>query len=118
LFIHHFQHLSQDILDQLVLECRDAYRPLLLTLFLGYMLSKDRLVAIPHGPQPLVQVPKILFQLLPILLLRDAVHPYCCLTPLPPKGSFQSLSINEVGERVELGFGFSPRSFRYLPKFR
>ncbi|MCH7531496.1 MAG: hypothetical protein IIB36_06970 [Gemmatimonadetes bacterium] len=31
---------------------------------------------VPHRLQPLVQPPEVLFQLLPVLLLRDAIDPY------------------------------------------
>jgi hypothetical protein len=75
-------------------------------------------MSVPHGPQPLVQILKTCFQVLPVLLLRYPVHAYRCVTTLAPIGAFQSYLIDEVRQRVELGIGFSPRSFRYLPKFR
>jgi hypothetical protein len=55
---------------------------------------KNRLVAISHGPQPLVQVSEIHFQILPVLFLRYTIHPYCCIFSLSPIGTFQRRLIN------------------------
>jgi hypothetical protein len=105
LFIDGLQHLPQDVLHEFVLKRRNADWPPLLTVFLGDVSAKDGLVAIPHGPHPIVQVSIICFQIPPVLLLRDPIHPCRCVTALTPIGPLQSLLINEMAERVKLGFG-------------
>jgi hypothetical protein len=118
LLVDCLQHLPQDVLNKFVLKRRDADWPRLLTVFLGDVSAKDWLVAIPHGTQPIVQVSIVCSQIPPVLLLRDPIHPCRCLITLAPKGPLQSLLIDEMSERVKLGFGLYPRSFRYLQKSR
>ncbi len=73
LLVDRFQHLTHDVLDQLVLERRDSNGPLL-ALILRDVDASDRLMAITLRLHPSVQVLEILLQVLPVLLLRDSIH--------------------------------------------
>jgi len=53
-------------------------------------------------------------QLLPVLLLRDPVHPYRRILAHAVIGTLQSRYIHQMRQRVEPSFGLLFRSFRYL----
>ena len=74
LLVDGLQHLAHGVLDHLVLERRDANRPCL-PLGLGDVDTSDRLMAVPLGLQPRVQVLEVGLQVLPVLLLGDPIHP-------------------------------------------
>jgi hypothetical protein len=74
LLIDGLQHFAQCTLNHLVLGGRDADRPRP-ALILGNVHPSDRLMTISLRPRALVQAIQIALQLLPVLFLRDAVHP-------------------------------------------
>jgi hypothetical protein len=75
-------------------------------------------VAIPLRPHPFVQPPEVLFQSLPVLLLRDAIHPHRRILADAVVGPLQRHLIQQVRQRVEPCVRISLRSLRYLQKSR
>jgi len=75
-------------------------------------------MAISLRLQPLVQILEISLKVLPIVLLRDAVHSNRRIAAQPGKGSGQQLLVDQVGERVKPARRLPFRSFRYLAKSR
>jgi hypothetical protein len=53
-------------------------------------------MAIPLALQPHVQVLEVGLQVLPVLLLRDPIHPHRRMTPLAVIGLFQGRDINQM----------------------
>ena len=76
LLVDGLQHVTHGALDDLVLKRRNPTRSCPTSVF-GDVHPTDRLMPIPLGPQPGVQVLKILLQVLPILVLGDPIHPDC-----------------------------------------
>jgi hypothetical protein len=84
LLVDRLQHFAQGVLDELVLERRDPNRPRL-SPFLRNVDTSDRLMAIAFRLHPLVQVPKVFLQILPVLFLRNPIHAHRLLgSTLPP----------------------------------
>ena len=67
--------------------------------------------------QPLVQDPEVPPEVLPVLFLRDAIHPHRRVLAGTAIGAHQGRHIDEVCQRVEPSFGFPSRSFHYLQEF-
>ena len=86
LLVDGLQHLAHGVLDQLVLERRDANWPRL-PLGFGDVDTSDRLMAIPLRLQPRVQVLEVRLQALSVLLLGDPIHPYRRVCTLAAIGS-------------------------------
>jgi hypothetical protein len=61
-----------------------------------------------------VQSLEIGFQFPPVLLLRDPIHAYRCVGPLPALGACEGRHIHQMRQRVEPSFGFPLRSFHSL----
>jgi len=66
----------------------------------------------------LVKIPEVLLQVLPVRLLRHAVHSGRCICPNGVGGALQRLHVDLVGERVEPSFRLASRSLRYLSESR
>src|SRR5215471_8420077 len=73
LFVEGLQDLAQGVLDNLVLEGGDPQRTRLTLLFRDVDPS-DRLMTPALRPQPLVQPPQVLRQVLPVAILRNPIH--------------------------------------------
>jgi hypothetical protein len=54
------------------------------------------------------------FQLLPVWLLRDPIHAYRRVGPLPAIRAVEGRHIAQMRQRVEPAFGFAWRSFHSL----
>ena len=117
LLVDRLQHLAHGVLDQLVLERRDANRPRLPLRF-GDVDTSDRLMAVPLRLQPPVQVLEVRLQALPVLLLGDPIHPHRRVPTLAAIGALKGRHIDEMRQCVEPSFGFALRSFHYLHKSR
>ena len=119
LLIYGFQHFAQSILDQLVLKTGQADGTLpLAPSVLGDIHPSDRLVAISLRTQPLVQVPEIRLQVLPVVRLGDTIHAYRCVLTLAVVGASQGIQVHQVCQRTKLGVRLALRAFRYLHEFR
>jgi len=68
--------------------------------------------------QPLVQASEIVFQGLPVLLLRDPIHADRRIVAHALVGSHQGGHIDKMCQRVEPSFGLPFRSLHYLQSFR
>ena len=55
-------------------------------------------MSVPHRLQPSVQPPEILFQVLPVLLLRGAIDPHRRILADPREGPSQRRLVYEVGQ--------------------
>jgi len=95
LLVDRLQHVAHGTLDNLVLERRDPNRPFLAPV-LGNEHTSDRLVSIPLRLQPPVQVPEILLQVLPVVVLRDSVYPHRRTPTDAPIGSLQRGHIDQM----------------------
>ena len=95
LLVDGFQHVAHGTLDHLVLECRNPDRSRPPSVF-GDVHSSDRLVSIPLRPEPLVQVLEIALQVLPVLVLGDAIHPNRSVLPDAPVGGLQRGHIQQM----------------------
>src|SRR5262249_18740414 len=73
LFEDGLQHFAQGVLDDLVLERRDAQRPCP-AVPLGDVDPSDRLMTPAPGLQPLVPILQVGPQVLPVALLRVPIH--------------------------------------------
>ena len=62
-------------------------------------------------PQPLVQVPDVTGQILPVLLLRDAIDPHRRILAQAVIGTFQRIWIQQMRQRVESSVRVLLRSF-------
>jgi hypothetical protein len=80
--------------------------------------TSDRRMAITFRLHPLVQVPKILLQALPLGFLGDPSHAHRRMLATTVLGPLQSRHIDEMCQRVEPSFGFALRSFHYPQPFR
>ena len=69
---------------------------------------------IPLGLQPFVQILQVLLQLLPVLLLRDPIHPHRPILADASVGPQERRHIYQMRQRVKPSFGFPLRSFHYL----
>ena len=80
------------------------------------MLSN--VIKIPLGPQPGVQVLKILLQVLPILVLGDPIHPDCRILSDTPVGGRQRRHIQGDapvnGTVARVPFALGPLPFEFL----
>jgi hypothetical protein len=54
----------------------------------------------------------------PVLLVGNSVHSHRRLLAKAVIGPLQGRLVDQTSQRIELGFRFSLRSFRYLAKFR
>jgi hypothetical protein len=115
LLIDGFQNLTHGVLDNLVLQRRDAQRPCL-AWRLGDVDASDRLMTPALRPQPLVEVLQVGQQVLPVALLRDPIHAFRRSCSETTVGACQCRYIEKVGQRVEPSVGFLSRSFGYLPE--
>ena len=73
LLVHGLQHFGHGTLDNLVLQRRDpnrSRRPIIL----GDVHPSDRLMSITLRLHPLVQLPEVALQILPVILLGDSIH--------------------------------------------
>ena len=95
LLVDGLQHLAHGVLDHLVLERRDANWPGR-TLGLGDVHTSDRLMAIPLGLQPCVQILEIVLQVLPVCLLGDPIHPHRRIGTLATVSSFEGRYIDQL----------------------
>ena len=111
------QHLAHGLLDHLVLDGRDADGPCAARL-LGNVHTPDGLVPPSHRTQPLMQTAHVGLELLPILLLRDAIHADRRLLAQAAEGALERRLIDEVRQREESDLWVSLRSLHYLQKFR
>jgi hypothetical protein len=75
LFVDGLQQLAQGVLDEFVLERRDAQRARL-TFSFGDVDPSDRLMAVAFRLQPLEQFLQVAQQVLPVVLLGDPIHAY------------------------------------------
>jgi hypothetical protein len=71
-------------------------------------------MAVPLGLQPGMKVLKVGLQMPPIRFLGDPIHPYRRLCTLAAIGSLEGWHIDQMGQCVELAFGFALRSLHYL----
>ncbi len=117
LLVDGFEYLAHGVLDHFVLERRHPNRPCL-ALGLWEVPPSERLVAVPLRLQPRMQVLEVALQGLPLLLLRDAIHPHRRIGTLAARGSLQGWHIDQVCQRVEPSFGFALRSLHSLQKSR
>jgi hypothetical protein len=117
LLVNSLQHFTHSVLHDLVFDRRDANRSRPSSV-LRDVHASDRLMAVPARLHPLVQVSQLLIELLPVLLLRRAIHADGRIPADAIERPRERRLINEVRQRMELRFGFSFRSFRYLQKFR
>jgi hypothetical protein len=85
---------------------------------LGDVDPPDGLMPVTHRLHPLVQILELLLQALPVLLVSDSIHPHRRVLADSTVGPLQRGHIQQIRQRVEPGFGFSFRSFRYLQQFR
>ena len=93
--IHNPLQGAHGVLDQLVLERRDANRPRL-ALALGDVDPSDGLMAILLRLQPRVQLLEVRLQVLPVLLLRDPIHAHRRICTLAAIGALESGHINQM----------------------
>ena len=75
-------------------------------------------MAVPLRLQPRMQVLEVASRCLPVLLLRDPIHPHRRIGTLAAIGSLQGWHIDQMRQRVEPSFGFALRSLHYLQKSR
>src|SRR5439155_7917408 len=112
--VDRLEQLAQRFLHDLVLGRRDADRAALAVL-LRDLNPTDRLVPPSLRPQPLMEVPDVAFQLLPILLLRDAFDADRRIRAEAVVGTRQLRLINEVRQRQKCEL-WVLRSLHYLEK--
>src|SRR3984957_18758998 len=115
--VHRLQHRADGVLDDLVLERRNAQRPSS-AVALGDVDPPDRLMAVALRLQPLVQVLQVAQQFLRVVLLRDPIHAHRGVDTLAVERAKQGWHVDQMRQRVELAVGFSSGSFRYLLEFR
>jgi hypothetical protein len=76
------------------------------------------LVPVAHRPHLLVQRAEVALQILPVLLLRDAIHAHGRILADPVVRAPQRLLVEQVRQREEAHARVALRSLRYLQKFR
>src|SRR4051794_12018365 len=73
LLVNRLQHLAQGVLDDLVLERGDPQRSCF-AIVLGDVNTPDRLMTIALRLQSPEQIPEVVRQVLPVVLLGDPIH--------------------------------------------
>jgi hypothetical protein len=71
--VKHERGAGKSCLDDLIDQTRDPDRPGCTGLVFWHVYSSKRLMPIDHRPQPLVQLLKVLLQVLRVLLLADPI---------------------------------------------
>ncbi len=117
LLVNRLQNLAHSVLDNLVLERRNADRPPL-ALTLRNVATPHRLMPITLRLQPLVKIRQIGIECLPVDLLRDSVHSHRCILAQAVKAARQGRHIDQMCQRVEPSFRLPLRSLHYLQKSR
>jgi hypothetical protein len=97
------QHFDHRPLEDLVLQRSDPERPLP-PVGLRYEHPPRRPRPVCAPVDPCVKVPKVLLEILPVVLPRDPVHPGSGLGLKRPVGRPQAIDVNVVQERGEPRF--------------
>jgi hypothetical protein len=115
--VNDLQYLPHRGLDDLVLGARDADRSRLAP-FLRDVHPPDGLVPVAHRLHPRMQIGNVALQVLPVLLLGDAIHAHRSVLTKAAVRSLQRLLVDEVRQREEDPFRVSLRSLPYLQQSR